>query len=169
MKINEVNATIGNSLVHRAELVARAAHKDQKYGEQPYSVHLEDVVRRVKQITDDPEIIAAAWLHDTVEDSPEVTIDDIRKMFGTNVADMVWAVTAHGSDRAEKMSNVIEKIARTPGADFVKSADRLSNASASKAEKKMGLYNMYRDEHAALSPVLGNNALAQELVKLFND
>jgi (p)ppGpp synthase/HD superfamily hydrolase len=95
----------------RAELVARAAHKDQKYGEQPYSVHLEDVVRRVKQITDDPEIIAAAWLHDTVEDSPVVTIDDIRQLFGTRVADVVWAVTAYGDDRETKTANVIEKIA----------------------------------------------------------
>jgi (p)ppGpp synthase/HD superfamily hydrolase len=157
------------SIVSRAELIARAAHKDQKYGEQPYSVHLEDVVRRVKQITEDPEVIAACWLHDTVEDSPMVTIDDIRRMFGNRVADLVWAVTAYGDDRETKMANVIEKIARTPGADLVKSADRLSNASASKAEKKMGLYTMYRDEHAALGPVLGNNALAQELIKLFND
>jgi (p)ppGpp synthase/HD superfamily hydrolase len=108
-------------------------------------------------------------LHDTVEDSPEVTIDDIRKMFGARVADLVWAVTAHGDDRETKMANVIEKIARTPGADLVKSADRLSNASASKAEKKMALYTMYRDEQAALGPVLGNNALVDELNALFAD
>jgi len=155
------------NIVARAELVARTAHKDQKYGERPYSVHLEDVVRRVKQITDDPEIIAAAWLHDTVEDSPVVTIDDIRQLFGTRVADMVWAVTAYGDDRETKTANVIEKIARTPGADFVKSADRLSNASASKAEKKMSKYNMYRDEQVLLGPVLGNNALVDELNALF--
>lgn len=167
MRINEVSQL---DIVARAELIARTAHKDQTYGEdRPYSVHLEDVVRRVKQITDDPEIIAAAWLHDTVEDSPLVTIDDIRKIFGKNVADMVWAVTGIGDDRESKMADAIEKIARTPGADFVKSADRLSNASASKAEKKMGLYNRYKDEHKNLSPVLGNNALAQELIKLFND
>jgi len=158
-----------DSIVSRAELVARAAHKDQKYGERPYSVHLEDVVRRVKQITDDPEIIAACWLHDTVEDSPVVTIDDIRQLFGARVADLVWAVTAYGDDRETKMANVVEKIARTPGADIVKSADRLSNASASKAEKKMAKYNMYRDEQALLGPVLGNNALVDELNALFAD
>ena len=156
-----------DSIVDRAELVARVAHKDQKYGEQPYSVHLEDVVRRVKQISNDPEVIAAAWLHDTVEDSPEVTIDDIRRMFGARVADLVWAVTAYGDDRETKTANVIEKIARTPGADLVKSADRLSNASACKAEKKMAKYNMYRDEQVALGPVLGNNALVDELNALF--
>lgn len=158
-----------DSIIDRAELVARAAHKDQKYGEQPYSVHLEDVVRRVKQITTDPEVIAATWLHDSVEDSPLVTIDDIRKMFGARVADLVWAVTNQGDDRAAKIASVVAKIPLTPGAELVKSADRLSNASASKAEKKMALYTMYRDEQAVLGPVLGNNALVDELTALFAD
>lgn len=148
--------------------IAKDAHKDQLYGTQPYVVHLADVVRRVKQITNDPEIIAAAWLHDTIEDT-QVTYSYIEQMFSKNVANMVWAVTGVGQDRAAKMANAIEKIAKTPGADFVKSADRLSNAAASKAEKKMKLYNRYRDEHTNLSPVLGNNALAQELVRLFAD
>jgi (p)ppGpp synthase/HD superfamily hydrolase len=162
MKITEVTGNIEA----RAQALASSAHKDQKYGVQPYVAHLSDVVRRVKQITNDPEIIAAAWLHDTIEDTT-VTYGDIEREFSKNVADMVWAVTGVGQDRAAKMANAIEKISRTPGADLVKSADRLSNAAASKAEKKMKLYNRYRDEHTNLSPVLGNNALAQELVKLF--
>jgi hypothetical protein len=67
------------------------------------------------------------------------------------------------------MANVIAKIPLTPGAELVKSADRLSNASASKAEKKMSKYTMYRDEQALLGPVLGNNALVDELNALFAD
>ncbi len=164
MKIDEVQ----NSMIDRARALAAIAHKDQLYGTQPYMAHIEDVVRRVRQITNDHEIICAAYLHDTIEDT-QVTYSYIEQQFGRNVADMVWAVTGVGQDRAAKMANAIEKIARTPGADFVKSADRLSNAAASKAEKKMKLYNRYRDEHTDLSPVLGNNALAQELIKLFNE
>lgn len=165
MKTNEIT---GRDMVFRAKLLAGIAHKDQKYGTRPYMVHIEDVVRRVKQITNDPEIICAAYLHDTIEDT-QTTYGEIERQFGKNVADMVWAVTGVGQNRKEKMANAIEKIARTPGADFVKSADRLSNAAASKEEKKMDLYNRYKDEHVALSPVLGNNALAQELVKLFSE
>ena len=168
MKINEVNAGPTNDKINRARMLATTAHKDQLYGTQPYMAHIEDVVRRVKQITTDPEIICAAYLHDTIEDTP-VTYSYIELQFGKNVADMVWAVTGVGETRTDKMANAIEKIAQTPGADFVKSADRLSNASASKDEKKMKLYQRYKDEHANLSPVLGNNALAQELIKLFND
>lgn len=166
--LESVNQTIANSMIDRARVLAGVAHAGQKYGDQPYMAHIEDVVRRVKQITDDPEIICAAYLHDTVEDT-DVTYGDIQQQFGDNVAAMVWAVTGIGANRAEKMANAIEKIAHTPGADFVKSADRLSNAAASKAEKKMKLYQRYKDEHTNLSPVLGNNALAQELIKLFND
>ena len=164
MKANEVTA----SIVARAQALATQAHKEQKYGVQPYMAHIEDVVRRVKQITTDPEIIAAAYLHDTIEDTP-VTYSYIEQHFGQNVANMVWAVTGIGANRAEKMADAIAKIARTPGADFVKSADRLSNAAASKAERKLKLYNRYKDEHTNLSPVLGNNALAKELLKLFAD
>lgn len=168
MKSKELLESVSASMISRAKLLAEISHRDQKYGEQPYMAHIEDVVRRVKQITNDPEIICAAYLHDTIEDTP-VTYSDIEQQFGKNVADMVWAVTGVGHNRSAKMANAIEKIARTPGADFVKSADRLSNAAASKAEKKMKLYNRYKDEHTDLSPVLGNNALAQELIKLFNN
>ena len=166
MKMQEL--TESRNLEASAKALALLAHRNQKYGEQPYFNHLADVVRRVKTITQDPEVICAAWLHDTVEDT-DVTIDEIKAKFGENVAAMVWAVTGVGANRAAKMANAIEKIAQTPGAELVKSADRLSNAAASKAEKKMSLYQRYKDEHTNLSPVLGNNELAQELVKLFAD
>lgn len=164
MQVNEITSGI----VERAQALATQAHKSQLYGKQPYMVHIEDVVRRVKQITTDPEVIAAAYLHDVVEDT-DIPLEYIQKHFGQNVANMVWAVTGTGVDRAAKMADAIAKIAQTPGSELVKSADRLSNAAASKAELKLKLYNRYRDEHANLSPVLGNNALAQELLRLFAD
>ena len=165
MKIHELLESKFD-IVAQAKALAIEAHKDQKYGTQPYVVHISDVVKRVMTITKDPEVIAAAWLHDVAEDTA-VSIDEIRAKFGDNVAAMVWAVTGVGANRAEKMANAIEKIAQTPGSELVKSADRLSNAAASKAEKKQKLYQRYKDEHTNLSPVLGNNELAQELVRLF--
>jgi (p)ppGpp synthase/HD superfamily hydrolase len=166
MKMQELLES--TDMVKRAMQMASFAHRDQKYGERPYVTHLADVVARVKTITQDPEIIAAAWLHDTIEDT-QITYGDVEREFGKNVADMVWAVTGVGHDRAAKMANAIEKIAQTPGSELVKSADRLSNASASKDEKKMKLYQRYKDEHKNLSPVLGDNELAKQLVVLFSD
>ena len=160
MQIHEISSDI----VSKAKTLALRAHKHQKYGHHPYSHHLADVVHRVMTITDNPEIIAAAWLHDTVEDT-EVTIDQIAEEFGENVAAIVWAVTGHGANRAEKMSNAIAKIAQTPGSELVKSADRLSNVSASLANNPKKLA-MYKGEHPKLAPVLGTNKLAQELARL---
>jgi (p)ppGpp synthase/HD superfamily hydrolase len=168
MKINELLES-ADDIESQAKTLAVDAHKNQKYGVHPYVTHLADVVARVKTITQDPEIIAAAWLHDIVEDT-DVTLEQIKQQFGDNVANIVWAVTGRGENRKEKMANAIAKIAQTPGSELVKSADRLSNVSASLPS---GLANnpkklkMYRDEHKDLSPVLGNNALALELVDLF--
>jgi (p)ppGpp synthase/HD superfamily hydrolase len=168
MKINELLES-ADDIELKAKILAIDAHKNQKYGVHPYVTHLADVVARVKTITQDPEIIAAAWLHDIVEDT-DVTLEQIKQQFGDNVANIVWAVTGRGENRKEKMANAIAKIAQTPGSELVKSADRLSNVSASLPS---GLANnpkklkMYRDEHKDLSPVLGNNALALELVDLF--
>jgi (p)ppGpp synthase/HD superfamily hydrolase len=164
MKINELLES-ANDIESQAKILAIDAHKNQKYGVHPYVTHLADVVARVKTITQDPEIIAAAWLHDTVEDT-DVTLEQIKQQFGDNVANIVWAVTGRGESRKEKMANAIAKIAQTPGSELVKSADRLSNVSASLANNPKKL-KMYRDEHKDLSPVLGNNALALELVDLF--
>lgn len=164
MRLHEI---LTESLIDRAKHVAIAAHGHQMYGKYPYSYHLTDVVNRVKTITQDPEIIAAAWLHDTVEDT-DITIENISSEFGENVANMVWAVTGTGSNRKEKMADAIAKIAQTPGSEMIKSADRLSNASAS-AVNNPTLLKMYKDEHKDLSPVLGNNALAMALLKLFSN
>jgi hypothetical protein len=83
-------------LVSRASEYATRAHQRinhrRKYSKQPYHVHLEAVAGMVAGVTDDPETIAAAWLHDTVEDTP-ATLDDIEAEFGKPVADLVEELT----------------------------------------------------------------------------
>src|SRR5262249_6200576 len=64
----------------------------RKYSKQPYDVHLKAVAELVAAVTDDPEMIAAAWLHDVVEDTP-VTLDDVEKEFGAAVARLVDGLT----------------------------------------------------------------------------
>jgi hypothetical protein len=44
-------------------------------------VHLKAVADLVAGVTDDPEMIAAAWLYDVVEDTP-ITLDDVAREFG---------------------------------------------------------------------------------------
>ncbi len=64
----------------------------RKYSNQPYRVHLEAVAELVSTVTDDPETIAAAWLHDTVEDTP-ATFEDIENVFSSTIADLVEELT----------------------------------------------------------------------------
>jgi hypothetical protein len=85
-----------DNLVDRAREYATQTHgrinHRRKYTQQPYTTHLESVARLVASITDDPEMIAAAWLHDIVEDTP-ATLEDIESEFGRVVAELVEELT----------------------------------------------------------------------------
>ena len=152
------------NIVKRAKDLATKLHEGQMYGDKPYTYHLASIVKKVKDAGGSEDMIAAAWLHDTVEDTG-ISIDEIRKEFGDNVADLVWAVTGEGKNRKDKLASVIKKIPNVKGADIIKSADRLSNVEESGEQDKR--FKMYKDEHDALSKVLGSNPIAQKLQETF--
>ena len=87
-----------SDLVERAREFATSAHqrigRQRKYSKLPYHVHLEAVAKLVAGVSDDQEVIAAAWLHDTVEDTP-ATLGDIEENFGVSVADLVVCGVSH--------------------------------------------------------------------------
>lgn len=80
----------------KAKEFAKKAHTSigqvRKYTNEPYFVHCEHVATLVSQVTDDEDMICAAFLHDTVEDTP-TTIEDIQKEFGSRVAQFVSELT----------------------------------------------------------------------------
>ena len=85
-----------SDLVKQAILFATEAHQRidhrRKYSGQPYAVHLDRVAKIVATITDDEEMIAAAWLHDVVEDTP-ATLGDVEREFGVPVTQLVRELT----------------------------------------------------------------------------
>ena len=122
-------------LVQHAERYATSAHRriDQrrKYTDQPYDAHLRAVVEIVETVTGDPELLAAAWLHDTLEDTP-ATYDDVEREFGTEVADLVAELTdvsrASDGNRAVRKSIDRAHLARASSrAKTVKLADLIDN------------------------------------------
>jgi (p)ppGpp synthase/HD superfamily hydrolase len=124
-----------SDLVARARRYAEDAHgaldQRRKYSGRPYAEHLERVAQRVAHVTDDRDAIAAAWLHDVVEDTP-ATIEDIEREFGPAVAQLVRALTdvdrAQGN-RAHRKAIDRERLANAPAvAQTVKLADLLDNA-----------------------------------------
>jgi (p)ppGpp synthase/HD superfamily hydrolase len=79
-----------HELVERAERFAVGAHRRvdhrRKYSGQPYDAHLRAVAELVGTVSSDPEMLAAAWLHDVLEDTP-ATYEDVEREFGVEVAD----------------------------------------------------------------------------------
>lgn len=124
-----------DTLIARARRFATQAHRRidhrRKYTSQPYEVHLKAVAQLVGAITDDSEMIAAAWLHDTVEDTA-VTLDEIRRRFGAGVADLVADLTdvsrpGDGNRAARKAIDRAHIARASPRAKTVKLADLLDN------------------------------------------
>lgn len=132
--------------IQEARDFAVAAHGAQTYGDQPYEIHLAAVAANIAEWTEDEDLIAAAWLHDTLEDTA-VKPDELADRFGERVARLVWAVTAEGDLRAEKMAAIYRKIAAEPDAALVKLADRVANvAAAPPGSKHLERYQRERVE-----------------------
>ena len=83
-------------LIQKAADYAEWAHKHQvrKYTGEPYFTHCQGVVDNllISNNKVSGEMIAAAYLHDVVEDT-QVTINDIEEEFGNNVATLVYGLT----------------------------------------------------------------------------
>lgn len=146
-------------LVERALKFATVAHRDQvrKYTGEPYITHPVAVAALVATVTDDQEVIAAALLHDTVEDTP-VTLDTIEDHFGTRVANLVaWLTdvsTKHHGNRATRKALDRAHLALAPAeAQTIKLADLIDN-TGSIVEHDKAFAKVYLQEKNALIEVL---------------
>ena len=101
----------------------------------PYILHPLEVASIAGTITSDPEVLAAAVLHDTVEDT-ETMLDEIRERFGGRVASLVASETEDKRrdvppDESwiirKKESLEALKKEKDPGARIIWLADKLSN------------------------------------------
>lgn len=107
-----------------AEQVASEAHAGQtdKAG-RPYLDHPRRVAARVATTTSDPDALAAAWLHDVVEDTP-VTLDRLREVgFSESVVEAVDALTRRPGEGDE----YYRRVAANDVARLVKQADLWDN------------------------------------------
>ena len=108
------------------EAVARSAHEGQtdKVG-RPYAEHLRAVAEGVRARGGDAEQIAAAWLHDAVEDDALSERWLERAALSRRTKDIVLAVTKRAGETPEEYA---ARILATPGALLVKEADLAHNA-----------------------------------------
>lgn len=140
-------------MVVEAKMFATAAHaaigQKRKYSGDDYIVHPQRVAAIVEKHGGSDEMIAAAWLHDTVEDT-DVTPDLITKMFGDNVADIVEGLTdvslpSDGNRAKRKSIDRMHSASASTESQFVKCADIIDN-SWDIAENDLSFAKVYKSE-----------------------
>lgn len=139
------NKYLDTDLLDRAIIFAvKAHHNTERRGKGfPYIVHPLEAVEIVATITPDQELLAAAVLHDTIEDT-DVTVEDLRREFGDRIAELVHAESdqlngqlfdAETGDEAStwharKQAAIDRLAAASHDAKIVAMGDKLSNMRA---------------------------------------
>jgi (p)ppGpp synthase/HD superfamily hydrolase len=113
-------------VIQKAAYFATEAHRGQKRDDGfPFISHPIQVATILEQVTDDENLIAAALLHDVIEDT-EIDYDNLRDVFGEDIADLVNEVTHEGSPDSQGF--YFPRL-KTQRGIMLKFADRLSNLS----------------------------------------
>lgn len=124
-----------NQLEKKARAFATEAHasigQTRKYTGDPYIVHPAGVVALVRSVPHTEEMLCAAWLHDTVEDTP-VELVDIKREFGNEIATLVYMLTdiskpTDGNRAIRKAIDREHTAMASPQAKTIKLGDLIDN------------------------------------------
>ena len=101
-----VAVVASDDLLGKAITFASDAHKDQQLlpGTAPYIVHPMEVTSICAAMSDDPALLSACMLHDTLTMCPQVTGELIRSSFGDHVAELIEGNAARGIDLSGKLN-----------------------------------------------------------------
>ena len=162
------------ALILKAYEVGAAAHSGQtrKTGE-PYIFHPIAVAQILANLRMDHESIAAAILHDTIEDTP-VTFEDIEEQFGLEIASLVEGVTKLDKMKfrtrveadAESFRKLMLAMSRDLRVIFIKLADRLHNMrtlGSMSGDSRRRIARETLDIYAPIADRLGMNTMKHEL------
>ena len=124
-----------HTLILKAAQFAAEKHRDQRRKDKhasPYIIHPISVALEIAQIggVDDPEILAAALLHDTLEDT-DTKPEELEAKFGKKVCEYVLDVTDDKTlpkdERKRRQIEHAKKISK--GAALIKLGDKISNVT----------------------------------------
>jgi guanosine-3',5'-bis(diphosphate) 3'-pyrophosphohydrolase len=151
-----------------AELAARRHNGKARKGRgnEPYINHLAEVANLLSAATDgaDAELVAAGWLHDTIEDT-ETTREELAQKFSERVASLVVECTDDMSlPKAERRRlQVVNAAHKSPSARLIKVADKISNIGARilpdpSAEERVDLLDYTNWAEQVVAGCRGGNA-----------
>lgn len=134
-KINENYGEADRQLLIKAYRYAEKMHENQKRASgEPYFTHPCAVAEILVDLGLDTPTVAAAFLHDVIEDT-DATPDDIKREFGTEIYTLVDGVTkldrikfhSHEEEDAENFRKIFVAMAKDVRVIIIKLADRLHN------------------------------------------
>jgi len=131
----KTNPEPNEALIYEAYEFAKKSHHGQRRSSgEEFIVHPLGVARIIVEMNLDTASVAAAILHDVVEDT-DVDIDTIRDKFGSEIADIIDGLTklsaiktaSHQKEQADNLRKMIIAMARDIRVILIKLADRLHN------------------------------------------
>ena len=148
-------------MIEKAYRMANEAHKDaRRRSGEPYICHPLAVARLVLDLGMDTESIAAALLHDVVEDTP-ITIDEVKSAFGAEVALLVDGVTkltkiqfsSIEEQQAENLRKMLLAMSQDVRVMIIKLCDRLHNMRTGDAWPEQKRRDKARETMEVYAPI----------------
>ncbi len=163
------------ALVTRAASFACEAHTTHRRkgdAAEPYVNHLAEVAMLLAMAGADSNLVAAGYLHDTIEDTT-VTYDELTIEFGRDIADLVRAVTDDNRlGSVERKALQIERAAALPvRAQMLRVCDKISNLRALRSSPPSGWSAQRKLAYCqwAKQVVEQCRAVSPQLVKIFDE
>ena len=177
-RVKSYDPTADETLLNRAYVYGMRMHGAQlRASGDPYFAHPIEVAGILTEYRMDTATIVTALLHDVIEDTP-ATHDDLAKMFGEEVADLVEGVTklskleltAERARQAENLRKFILAISKDIRVLLVKLADRLHNMRTlhfiERPAKRERIARETLDIYAPLARSIGMHRICTELEEL---
>ena len=169
MKIYEYYTGDDRDMLLRAYDFAREAHRNQKRASgEPYFIHPCAVAEILVDLGLDAETIAAALLHDVIEDT-SATEETVRENFGEEVLSLVAGVTkldkivfkSQEEEEAENFRKIFIAMAKDIRVIIIKLADRLHNMRSLNFLSKERQQRMARETLDIYTPIAGRLGISQ--------
>ncbi len=176
-RVRRYNKNTDEDLLNRAYVYAMKAHGEQKRASgDPYFSHPLEVAAILTDLKLDDATIAAALLHDTIEDTP-TTRSEIDSLFGPDIGHLVEGLTklkkldlvSREAKQAENLRKLLLAIADDVRVLLVKLADRLHNMRTLEYMPEEGRKRIAEetlDIYAPLAGRMGMHSLREELEEL---